>query len=121
MKSHLAVVALLAGGLLVTTHSRADCTWDPAAMGRDAAVMACLDIVNGWVPRAFASSSLETSCSTNDVIDCKNAMALYLRRENQACRDLINRNVPLVDSRGNFMGTAFSTWASYVTRTCNLM
>ena len=122
MKTILANATLLVSGLLVSTVAHADCTSNPFQMGYDAARQACDDIAQMYVPvyQAPAGPTPETTCSLEDVVQCKNAMAQFLR-VHPACGNLIAQNVPLTDpSTGASRGNAASIWRAYVTTTCNL-
>jgi hypothetical protein len=132
MKTGIAKVAMSIASLSVSAAARADCTTNPFQMGWDAANQACEDIAQGWVPEPWEASAEsrigepgatpERTCTSTDVIQCKNAMAQYLRSSAGAgCADLIRRNVTLKDPvTGSPSGTADQTWRNYVTTTCNL-
>ncbi len=127
MKNIIATAGILFGSLLVSATVRADCTSNPFRMGWDAANQACDDIASGYVPTypeliqqesgEGKMPTPERSCSTSDVIRCKNAMAQYLRSgEGRACGRLIRRDEPLENSPGD---TAGQVWRNYVVTTCN--
>lgn len=127
MKNVIASTGMLFASLLVSATVSADCTHDPFRLGWDAARQACDDIASGYVPyRSYYDASKgsylslptpERSCSPSDVIQCKNAMAQYLRgEEGSLCGSLIERNEPIESGPGK---TARQVWRSYVLVTCN--
>jgi hypothetical protein len=128
MKTMMASATILITGLLASSSADADCTSNPFKMGWDAASEACTDIANGWVPGppmgeryAEPAESPERTCSAQDVIRCKNAMAQYLRSHHgSGCANLIKRNVSLSGPSGGTGNRARDTWRNYVTTTCNM-
>ncbi|MDC0742150.1 hypothetical protein [Polyangium mundeleinium] len=124
--------ALLIAGLFTSAAADAACTSNPFRMGWDAAKQACEDIAQGYTPmpwgyRRSASGDFipipepERTCSWQDVVECKNAAAQYLRRfQNHGCARLIRRNERLTSSRGTPIGTAQGVWRTYVNTTCNM-
>lgn len=124
MKITMTAIAMIFGILTTAAIAEAECTRNPFQMGWDAAKFACDDISSNYVPLPYSSRTIaghatpERTCSVEDVVRCKNAMAQYLRRHH-ACSSLIRRDVRLYDAYGNSTGTAQDVWRTYVLTTCN--
>ncbi|MDI1448685.1 hypothetical protein [Polyangium sp. 6x1] len=124
--------ALLIAGLFTSAVADAACTTNPFKMGWDAANQACEDIAQGYTPMPWgyhrdSHGTLiplpepERTCTWQQVVECKNAAAQYLRRfQNHGCARLIRRNARLTSAIGTPTGTAQQVWRTYVNTTCNL-
>ena len=124
--SRIITLGLLSiAGMCVALVARADCTHNAFALGRDAAKQACDDIAGRHYPGPIYEAPIyeegatpERTCTLEQEIDCKNAMAQYTR-EHPKCGSLIRRNVPLYDlATGEPRGRAEQTWRTYMARTC---
>ncbi|MDI1478327.1 hypothetical protein [Polyangium sp. y55x31] len=132
MKIQWPFAALLIAGLFTSAAADAACTRNPFQMGWDAANQACQDIAQGYTPMPWGHRrgmhgefiplpEPERTCTWQDVVECKNAAAQYLRRfQNHGCARLIRRNAQLTSALGRPIGSAQQVWRTYVNTTCNL-
>jgi len=137
MKLIIASLGALFVGLFASTTLHADtCTNKAFNMGWDAAKQACDDIITGWIPLAIerhvsgyaAGLAMhepipepERTCTLAQVVECKNAMAQYLRsNEGQACGNLVRENAKLSARASGSSDQAYTVWRGYVTNTCNM-
>ncbi|MRG97713.1 hypothetical protein [Polyangium spumosum] len=126
MKIQLTIAAALLSGLLTSGTASAYCTNNAFQMGWDAANQACTDIAQGYLPmptdrgyRRHMGAEPEQTCTWQQVVECKNAMAQYLRRF-RTCSNLIRRNIRVTNASGRTIGRAQDVWRTYVNTTCNL-
>ncbi len=118
MKAIILGMALIASSALVSGQAQAACTHNAFRLGYDAAELACMEIVNGYAP-AFHAPERERTCSYDQVIVCKNAMAQY-RREHHGCDHLIDHNTTVYDADGHPIGNARDIWFRWMSTTCNM-
>ncbi|MBU2712330.1 MULTISPECIES: hypothetical protein [Zooshikella] len=115
----VSILTSLVLSAIVSLPASAECTRDAWKMGWTGAQFTCNELVNGWAAR---QPTRPRSCSFQDVVDCKRAMASYLEEthEGYVCKGLIDQKAPIYDDNGNFIGTADRLWIQTQKHICNM-